>query len=219
MSASRPCHPALCGAWRRALGCAVALSALLAGVAGVAGPLPQRDLLVDLREADAVQPSTGAGAAGWNVRSADASAVRDRPAQQVRVQNGASATLRLTLTRPLQLWQAVPGALLPVAVPGTQWIESGQRLTVRPRWRGGREPVAVTVSAGASRLDPHVAPGSAELPQQSDATVITTVSAPLGQWVTLASTGAGDDGMSVIASGQAAASAQRVLMLRVSLAP
>ena len=64
-----------------------------------------------------------------------------------------------------------------------------------------------------------MAPGSAELPQQSDATVITTVSAPLGQWVTLASTGAGDDGMSVIASGQAAASAQRVLMLRVSLAP
>jgi len=217
--ASRPGHPARCGAWRRALGFAVALSALLAGGAGAAGPLPQRDLLVELREADAAQPSAGAGATGWNVRSADASAARERPSQQLRVQNGASASLRLTVTRPLQVWQAAPGALLPVAVPGTQWIEAGQRLTVQPRWPGGHEPVAVTVSAGASRLDPHVAPGSAELPQRTDAAVVTTVSAPLGQWVTLASTGAGDDGLNVVASGQAAASAQRVLMLRVSLAP
>ena len=70
-----------------------------------------------------------------------------------------------------------------------------------------------------SRADsiPGVAPGSAELPQRSEATLMTTVSAPLGQWVTLAATGADDGDANVVASGQAAA--RRVLQLRVSLQP
>ena len=66
-------------------------------------------------------------------------------------------------------------------------------------------------------LDSRVAPGSAELPQRSEATVVTTVSAPLGQWVTLAATGTDDGDANVVASGQAAA--RRVLQLRVSLQP
>ena len=188
---------------------------LLPGVSGTAPSLPQRDLLIELREADAAQASTGA--AGWNARSADASAARERPAQQVRVHNGASASLRLAVTRPLQVWQAAPGVLLPVPVPQTQWISAGQSLTLQPRWPGGREPVSVAVIADSSRIDPHVAPGSAELPQRAEGQVSTTVSVPLGQWVTIAATGADGSDMNVVGSGQAAS--QRVLQLRVSLPP
>ena len=204
----------LAGRGRRsslALLCAV----LLPGSLGAAPPLPQRDLLVELREADASQAP--AGASGWSVRSGDASVARERPAQQLRVRNGASASLRLTVTRPLQVWQLVPGALLPVPMPTTQWIESGQRLTLQPRWPGGREPVSVTLGSDSSRLDSQVAPGSAELPQRAEAALVTTVSVPIGQWVTLAATGVDDGDMSVVASGQAAT--RRVLQLRVSLLP
>ncbi len=216
MSKSSSVNQALAGRGRRpwlALLCVL----LLPGGLGAAPPLPQRDLLIELREADASNASRGAEASGWSARSADASSARERPAQQLRVHNGASASLRLTVTRPLQVWQAAPGVLLPVPMPQTQWITAGQSLTLQPRWPGGREPVSVAVSSDSSRLDPHVAPGSAELAQRSDASVMTTVSAVLGQWVTLAATGADDGDMSVVASGQAAA--RRVLQLRVSLLP
>lgn len=199
------------------------LALLCPAFASAAGALPQRDLLIELREADASQ-APGA-AAGWSVRSADARTARELPPQQLRVRNGASASLRLTVTRPLQVWQAAPGPLLqvpvavPLLVPTTQWIEAGQRLTVQPRWPGGREAVEVTLSFDASRLDPAVAPGSAELPQRFEAGVSTSVHAVLGEWVTLAATGVDDARQNVISSGQAAGAAQRVLQLRVRLAP
>lgn len=196
---------------------ALLCAALLPGSLGAAPPLPQRDLLVELREADApIAPASG-DASGWSARSADARTVRERPVQQVRVHNGASASLRVTVTRPLQVWQTAPGVLLPLPMPQTQWITAGQSLTLQPRWTGGREPVTVLVSEDSSRIDPSVAPGSAELPQRTDALLATTVRAPLGQWVTIAATGADDGDMSVVASGRA--TARRVLQLRVSLLP
>jgi hypothetical protein len=196
-------------------GLALLCAMLLPGGLPAAPPLPQRDLLIELREADAAQAPSGA--TGWNARSTEASAPRERPAQQVRVRNGASAGLRLAVTRPLQVWQAVPGVLLPVPMPQTQWISDGQFLSLEPHWPGGREPVSVALSAESSRLDPHVAPGSAELPQRTDAQVSTNVRLPLGQWVTIAATGADGSDMNVIGSGQAAS--WRVLQLRVSLLP
>ena len=192
-------------------------AALLPGFIGAAPALPQRNLSIEVREADAGQAPHGAP--GWSARSADASIAREQPAQQLRVLNGASASLRLGVTRPLQVWQVAPGAWLPAPVPTTQWIEAGQRLTVQPRWPGGGEPVTVAIDAEASRFDPTVARGSAELPQRTEARVTTTLRAPLGQWVTIAATGASDDGGNSVSSGQAAAAAQRVLQLRVSLAP
>lgn len=190
---------------------------LLPGLAGAGAALPQRNLLIELREADAAQAPVGA--AGWSARSTDASTARERPSQQLRVLNGASASLRLSVTRPLQVWQVAPGAWLPAPVPTTQWIEAGQQLTVQPRWPGGREPVTVVVRAESSRFDPTVATGSAELPQRTEARVTTTLRAPLGEWVTLAATGRGDGDRNAVSSGEAAAPAQRVLQLRVSLAP
>jgi hypothetical protein len=205
--------------YRRTRGGVLLLALLCAAFAGAAGALPQRDLLIDLREADASQ--AGAGAPGWSVRSADALAARERPPQQLRVRNGASGSVRLTVTRPLQVWQAAPGPLLqvPVPVPSTQWIEAGQRLTVQPRWPGGREAVEVTLSLDSSQLDPGVAPGSAELPQRLETGVNTSVRAVLGEWVTLAATGVDDSRQNVVSSGQAASAGQRILQLRVRLAP
>ena len=202
--------PSTPGLSRRAL----LLAALLPGVA-LAAP-PQRNLLIELRE------TTGGAGNGWNLRSGDASAARERPPQQLRVQNGASASLRLEVTRPLQVWQALPiagqaGAAMPIPVPTTQWVSAGQRITVQPHWPGGREPVSVEISAESSRFDPAVAVGSAELPQKSDAGLKTTVLAPLGEWITLAASGGGSDDPNVVATSQAAT--PRVLQMRVSLAP
>lgn len=192
---------------------------LLLAPALAAPPLPQRDLLVDVREADASQAE--GGAPGWNVRSADARTARERPPQQLRVRNGASAGVRLAVTRPLQIWQAAPSPLLqlPVPVPTTQWIEAGQRLTMQPRWPGGSQPVEVTLSFDSSRFDTAIAPGSTEPPQRSEERVATTVRAPLGQWVTIAGNGTDGSEQNVVSSGQAAAASRRVLQLRVSLAP
>ena len=201
---------------RLAAALATSLGLFLSPFDVAAQALPQRDLQVELREADASQARQGA--AGWSARSADASIARERPPQQLRVRNGASASLQLTLTRPLRAWQWGADFLLPPGAPGTQWLEAGQRLVVQPRWPGGRAPVSVALSAEASRFDPAVAPGSAEPPQRTAARLATTVSAELGQWVTLAATGVGDDG-NVVSSGQAAASAGRVLQLRVSVLP
>lgn len=202
--------PSTPGLRRRAL----LLAALLPGLAHAAPP--QRNLLIELRE------TTGNAGNGWNLRSGDASAMRERPPQQLRVQNGASASLRLEVTRPLQVWQALPVAgpadgAMPLPVPTTQWVSAGQRITVQPRWPGGRGPVSVEVSAEASRFDPSMAVGSAELPQRSDAGLKTTVLAPLGEWVTLAASGGASVDPNVVATGQAAA--PRVLQMRVSLAP
>ena len=191
--------------------------AISAGLAAADPALPQRNLLVELREADAGQAP--AGASGWSARSADASIARERPSQQLRVLNGGSASMRVGVTRPLQVWQVAPGAWLPTPVPTTQWIEAGQRLTVQPRWPGGREPVSVAIAFESSQLDTTVARGSAELPQRTEASVTTTLRAPLGQWVTVAATGTEDGNRNAISSGEAAALAQRVLQLRVSLAP
>ncbi|MDH3210070.1 MAG: hypothetical protein OEL91_06800, partial [Burkholderiaceae bacterium] len=64
---------------------------------------------------------------------------------------------------------------------------AGRSLTIRPRWPGGRQSVVIEVKSDTSRFDASVAPGSAELPARSNSQLRTTVSVPLGQWVTLAS--------------------------------
>lgn len=199
----------------RLLRVAVLLPALLApGLGSAERALPARDLLIELREADAAAAPDG----GWTARSADASAARERPTQKLRVLNGASAAVSLGVTRPVQVWQMVPGVLLPAAVPGTQWIRAGQSLNVRPRWGGGSEPVVIELQLQDARFERHVAPGSAEAPSRNEAQVLTTLRVPLGQWVTFAATGAGADDATVVSSGQAAPAARRALQLRVDLA-
>ncbi len=173
---------------------------------------PQRTLCVELRETARTD-----AAAGWQVGSADARAARERAAQRLCVRNGQSASLALDLARPVQLWQAAPGVAWPLAVPTTQWLHAGQRLTVRPRWAGGQGPVDVELSVHASGFDPAVAPGSGEAPSRAAAEVRTTLRVPLGQWVTIAASGDAPGDAGVVASSQARPG--RELKLRVELAP
>lgn len=177
---------------------------------------PARNLCVELREASSADAATG-----WQVSSADARASRERTSQRLCVQNGETASIALDVTRPVQVWQMALGAVLPVAVPTTQWMQAGQRLTVRPRWAGGQAPVSVELATHASHFDPNVAAGSAEAPSRIGAEVQTTLRVPLGKWVTIASAGAAADsaadGAGVISSNQARPG--RVLQLRVELAP
>lgn len=172
--------------------------------------LPARDLIVELRETDAAGAATG-----WDVASADAA--RNRVAQQVRVRNGHSANLRLSITRPVQTWQAVPSLWGVAAVPATEWIAAGQALVVQPRWPGGARPVAVTLRAQLARFDASVAPGSSALPERHEAGLETTVEMPLGAWVVIATSGATDAAPGRDIGTREAAS--RGLQLRVSLAP
>jgi hypothetical protein len=171
--------------------------------------LPSRDLIVELREA-----AGAGGTTGWEVNSADAA--RGRVAQRLRVRNGHSASLSLSVTRPVQTWQVLPGVWRGVAAPATQWISAGQALVVQPRWPGGARPVDVTLRAQSARFDASVALGSAEPPQRGEVQLETTVSVPLGEWVTLATSG---DAPAHSVSSRDASSARRILQLRIGLAP
>lgn len=189
------------------LALAVALAPLVGWAAAPAG-----NLCVELRES-----GIAAAAAGWQVNSADARAERERPPQRLCVQNGERASLALDLTRPVQVWQAAPGIVLPIPVPTTQWLHAGQRLEVRLRWAGPKAPVSVELAAEASRFDPGVAEGSAQPPSRTGTALRTTLTVPLGEWITIASTGEAAQGSGVVSTSQARAG--RVLQLRVELGP
>lgn len=186
-----------------------ALALALAPVLGWSAA-PGRNLCVELRE-------SGADAAGWQVSSDAARSGRDLQPQRLCVQNGESVSLALELTRPVQLWQAAPGVVLPIPVPTTHWLHAGQRLDVRPRWAGAKAPVSIEIAARASRFDPGVAAGSAQAPSRAGAELRTTLSVPLGEWVTIASTGDPAPDAGSVSTRQARAG--RVLQLRVELGP
>ncbi|HMN77203.1 MAG TPA: hypothetical protein PKC97_14145 [Burkholderiaceae bacterium] len=186
-----------------------ALALALAPVLGWSAA-PGRNLCVELRE-------SGADAAGWQVSSDAARSGRDFQPQRLCVQNGESVSLALELTRPVQLWQAAPGVVLPIPVPTTHWLHAGQRLDVRPRWAGAKAPVSIEIAARASRFDPGVAAGSAQAPSRAGAELRTTLSVPLGEWVTIASTGDPAPDAGSVSTRQARAG--RVLQLRVELGP
>jgi hypothetical protein len=195
---------------RRAVGLFALGAALALPLVAPAGPtLPQRDLIVEWREADA-------GGTAWGLRSGDAA--RDRQIQMLRVRNGQRASLRLSVTRPVQTWQAAPGVWRGVAVPTTEWLDAGQALVVEPRWPGDTQPVTIVLRAQAVRFDTPVAPGSAEPPQRGGVQIETTVAVPLGEWVTLATAGAPDASPNTVSSRDAAPS-RRNLELRVTTAP
>jgi len=168
--------------------------------------LPRHDLIVELRQIEdqagyvvSTQPRTPALAP-----------------QQVQVRNGEKAVLRMGQSMPVKWTQSVAvqsGRTEGAGVSyGLTWMQAGQSFTVTPRWPGGKQSVVLQVEVQSASVD---ASTGAELPTQQRSELATTLSAPLGQWVTLASTG-GEQQQKGVYSSRAAADSRQLIQVRVS---
>ena len=214
-----PLHP---GPRRRAL-CLAALS--LCGAARAAPPL--RNLSVEMRvsedQFDAQRGAQGsvsigsrgrADASGSVVVGSTSSRQGLDATQRVLVLNGGRATLRLTQGLPVastEVWWTPWG---PGAAVRSQWVELVNGMEVRPQWPGGDAPVTLEIAAQSAGRVTHNPVQS--LPPQ--ATVLTTVQLPLGEWVEVARVQGRQASLSDGGGfGAATASRQRSLQVRVSL--
>ena len=179
------------------------LSLLLAWPA--AAQLPERDLVLELREID----ERGAGyVVGTQPQ------VPTMPQQQLQVRNGGAARLSFSETTPLQFVQSVQaqGPLTGAGVKqGLIMLQAGQSLQFKPRWPGGQKPATVEVEVQTQRVQQQ--PGR-DLPTQERGELSTTVTAPLGQWVTLARSGSAPQ--PGVYSSNTASQRPRLLQLRVT---
>jgi hypothetical protein len=182
----------------------------------VQAQMPQRDLTVELRQIDE-------GGAGYVVSTQPAVALL--APQQVQVRNGRKAVFSMSQSIPLQWVQSVSTQTSSLAVPGAQarsggagvrqaltWMQAGQHISVLPRWPGGQREVSIEVEV---QTDSVQARAGSELPVQSRSQLATTVGAPLGQWVTIATTG--NSPQRGVYSSEVADEARRLLQLRVSV--
>ena len=212
---------------------ALCLALLGACAAHAAPPLPQRNLVVEMRVADdSTEAQRGASVTvGSRARNDTRGAVivqgstRNQSQdmqQRVLVLNGSRATLRLAQGQQVadtEIWWTPWG---PGAAVRSQWVELVDGMSVMPRWPGGAAPVTLEVAAqSAGRAGsnwPQTAP-----PQLS---TFTTVQAPMGEWVEVAQlqsrqgAGSGAAGVGNVGAGgfgAATSSRQRSLQMRVSL--
>ena len=153
--------------------------------------LPKRDLMVELRQVEDGQAS------GYTVGTQSQSA--PWPAQAVRVRNGEKASVRMGQAMPVQWVQSVSAQSAGMTAPGVNvrssggsvnqamtWMNAGQSIEITPRWTGGKEDVALEVEVQTSAIGDQAASG---LPKQSQSQLATTVTAPMGIWVIIASSG------------------------------
>lgn len=196
---------------RRILSLGLLLAALMAPGLHAAepplnrAPLPQRDLVLELREIEE-------GGGGYVVGTRPQ--VPLMPPQQLQVRNGGAARLSFSQATPLQWVQSVQaqGPMTGAGVKqGLIWLQAGQSLQLRPSWPGGQRPATVDVEVQTANVQQQ--PGR-ELPTQERSELATTVQAPLGQWVTLARSGnAPQPG---VYRSDAASQRPRLLQLRVT---
>lgn len=191
------------------------------GLGSASAAPPQRNLSVELRVSDeqvddrssaTVTVGSRGGRSGAEVVARAGSARRDA-VQRVLVLNAGQATLHLSQGVPVddtEVWWTPWG---PGAVVRSRWLDLVDGLQVRPLWPGGTAPV--TLEIGAQRS---AAPGTgAALPAQW--TLLTTVQAPLGEWVTVAEVRSREVDPVISGGFSAATSArQQRLQVRVRLA-
>jgi hypothetical protein len=169
---------------------------------------PPVNLTVQIREVpadEAVEPGSGAAAAGAAQQGVGISTL-DAPASarqvvSVHLLNGTRSVLRIDRSEPFQWVQAAqvvpldrgsktaaashPGAAV---VNALGWVGTGHSVALTAHWPGGRRPAVVDiVFESASPTDPNGSnpPGTQRQHAQ------TTLSVPLGHWVTFAKIGAG----------------------------
>jgi hypothetical protein len=157
-----------------------------------------RDLTVELRqvkdgEQDNPNPSTGAYSVGTANRAVDFTA------QQVRVRSGEKASLQINQSMPMQWVQKIESQSASLSAASASassqaggvtqalvWMESGQSFTVTPHWTGGKQAVKLEIEVQSSSVGERT---SSDLPATARQRYSTTVSAPLNQWVTIATSG------------------------------
>lgn len=183
---------------------------LLACVLALAGPaawaqLPPINLTVALRQVED-------GGSGYGVGTRPQTPLLEPQAVQVR--NGERAQWQFGQAIPVQWVKSVsaPSRLSGASVQqGLTWLQAGQGLVVQPRWPGGSQPVQVQIEVRAAAVQAR--PGS-ELPVQARSELVSTLALPLGEWVTIASTG------SAAAAGtyrsEGATRPRRLLQLRIT---
>lgn len=205
---------------------------------------PQRNLWVELRWVDsgisaAAVAGVREGARELGTRrpslARDTEAQRtEQQLQRVLVLNGEQASLQLSETLPLQ-WLELSAAGAGPAGPGlsgrvggkvraesrSAWIEQTRGFTLRPIWPGGSQPVRVELQAQgpAAGEAPGLQPSGQ--PAARSEMLRSTVSLPLGSWLTVARSGARlqTQERGVLSSRDAEQLGQRELQLRVELAP
>lgn len=199
----------------------------------IASGLPLRNLAVEFRQVDATeQSSQGVGVGGTVTSSSGGGTTVDGSvrlssrqasnnllvASQVRVVNGGRASIRIVQTLPVQWVQAVDagGRRGPSVVHGVTWLEAGRALVVRPRWPGGEQAVTVELQADSASVDDR---SGQPLPSQAASQTATTVLAPMGEWVTIATTSGShqQDQRGTLSSASASGTQTQWLQLKVSL--
>ena len=150
-----------------------------------------------------------------------------RQIQRLLVLNGSQASIQLGETVPVQ-WvdvglQRQNGAQDRVyALPRQGVVERTQGFTLKPRWPGGRAPVTVEFSQQASEPATQAPPsGPPGTEARSQVQVASTVQVPLGQWVTVARSGAALQARErgTLSTRDAEQVHQRELQIRIDPAP
>ena len=162
----------------------------LASFTAVAGR-PNTDLKIQLREV--AEHDRNGYAVGTQTTA------NKLVAQSVSVKNGEKASLRLNVSTPMQWTQKIETQSSSATVSGitTQgsgagitnaltWLDSGQSLTVTPRWPGGKQPVSIEIDIQTATVDER---SGSELPNQTRSQLTTTINAVMGEWVTIARSG------------------------------
>jgi hypothetical protein len=158
---------------------------------------PKRDLTIELRQVREGQENADTAGGAYTVGTASRSA--DFAPQQVRVRNGEKASLAMNQSMPMQWVQKIESQSATLTAGGTSassssggvtqavtWMESGQNLSVTPHWAGGKQPAKLDIEMLAAVVDERT---SSDLPATNRQRVSTTITAPLQQWVTIASSG------------------------------
>jgi hypothetical protein len=117
----------------------------------------------------------------------------------LQVLNGTRATLQIDHSTPFVWVQAAQGrpgrrgagaseaAARGGAVANERaWMHTGRSVAITPHWPGGRLPVAVDIDFDSASATPSA---TGDPPDAQRQRVHTTVSVPLGLWVTFAQTG------------------------------
>lgn len=188
----------------------------LVATLGIAAELAKRDFTIDVRQVD------NSGTAGTVVSTQ--SRTPGLVAQRVTVRNGEKATVRFSMSLPLQWTQKLESSAQSstngatttqtsggAVTQGMVWMEAGQSLVLTPRWSGGKQPVLVELDIQTSVVDDRT---GADLPPQVRSQTSTTVSAVLGEWVTIAVQG--QSNTAGVYGSASSSDGPRALQMRVS---